>query len=1298
MSCLISSHLSSVRKFAALTLAAGFSCLSMPNLAMAQQPDANHGAWTGNFVRDPGFEEDFVNNHAEPHVISFKGDWFYNQRDLTPDYWNLKGEWTWNEQAPHSGHKSLKLAAGATASQDYKGAVYQEGGSAWSPAQALPMAIDRPERFREPWRATVWCRGGGTIRLGGVEAKAPTGDAWSQVTVECPVDKVDKDGSMQVTLTGPGEFDDLTVQEQMPDTPNLLPNGGFEQVDGKGYPYGWSYQKKFDWIGPTYYVFTDWMHFHEPNRGPVTTDKLIYNTGKRSLRFDVYPGDEKFVESDPIELNQDQPHIVEVSALVRADRIKLIDIRCVNQDGANLPCYYPVQPEYSSGGTALFGNGTFGWRYIRKFFAMPFNAPVKSIRVRLAARGFNGNTLDDSGTRSYACQAGTIWWDNVRVTERTSSEAELRARKVSLPGENAAEPNGEVQATSINLGERLYGDNELKLAVRNLGDSGNFRLELTTTLPGAKPVVSNSHRLYLATGDRGVLTVPYHIGKLAGDLKQQGTFRLRLRRDKSLVTDTTYAFNTWPVIVDFDVSRHYNLPAENPVTTSFNIGVASSTLAKVKRLVIRVKRFKDGAILAQKVVTDLPGEFALTRRALPDAPAKSYEFNLPTPAWWTDRTNLLLEKLDLSRLKVWPQDYPTRDSVVQVYAYDAAGKLLFADSSDGFCRVQAPPRQEAIKTVQVREDGAVLINGKPRFLTGATHQNTRTTHTPEIIAQLGLMGHRMPSGKFADTEKMWKDYGLYALQQKPVDNGDTTAAYTSMTPEQKAAFEKFVQEGGMQSVVSINTGGWETHIPDTPEARAGHVALNDWIRQLTQRPIAWSSSGGYNAWNMSDFPYYDIVHAETEMWGPMDFNTIFLPYMRKLRNSPTTWVYLPQLYDNTPYERYRFETYENIIRGSAGVEMIQGIGDPTFNRGLAGELRYLEAPLYSQDKAPEVKIEPNISHKVTRYNGKIYILATNCGPIALGRWKWNTAIKHSGKASHEGDSVNRLWQRPGGVRLHGFRGMPNPELIQSGDKIVQYVWIDPHDRPDWVGVAVRGDGRFSHVGVLGDFDYEKFRENYGNIFMYSELEQSVWHEINYVMDPDTYQLAIKVMGQKWADDIKKTADAERAVVDKKAYQAEHFYNVGAVPEGGQWVRMELDADMLGLTGKLVDGFAYMTHNGRALWDYSALERDGKIVRVFCEDTVGIDRSLLNNVRFSIPGLSPKAHVRALFEQRTLPVKQGSFTDNFQGVNTYGYEAGGVVGNMFGTVKDDNRVLPRLMPSGYGYSYGPTAVHIYEIQP
>lgn len=245
-------------------------------------------------------------------------------------------------------------------------------------------------------------------------------------------------------------------------------------------------------------------------------------------------------------------------------------------------------------------------------------------------------------------------------------------------------------------------------------------------------------------------------------------------------------------------------------------------------------------------------------------------------------------------------------------------------------------------------------------------------------------------------------------------------------------------------------------------------------------------------------------------------------------------------------------------------------------------------------------------------------------------------------------------------------------------------------------LAVRGDGRFAHNAVLGGFNFDKFKADYGNILMYSELEHSVWHEINWVFDEPTYQQSIKLMGQAWADNMKKSADTYRGVIEKQIYQPANFNSLGGLPEAGQWVKMEIDAEKVGLVGKLVDGFAYLTKNGRALWDNTALERDGKIVHVFCEDTVGIDRALLPSVRINVPGMKAGTKIKALFEDRTITAVDGGFTDDFVGTDTYGEEGSGVEGDLTGFVKDPNRELPRMMPSGTGYKYGPTSVHIYEI--
>lgn len=1275
----------------------------VPTAALAAGPEG----WSGNLVVNPGFEEDFVNVNSESHVLSFKGDWYYNQQDLIPDYWepglneNRQG-WVWNHGGAHSGKSSLKLPAGNSANQGFARAMTQSGGGAWGGVNNAAIAISRGEesRFALPWRVSVWCRGGGKVSLAcgktAVTAAARGGSGWEQIMVELPTDKIGSPSALcVVSLQGPGEFDDVVVQEKLPDSPNLVANGTFEQTTADGYPVGWSAQKKWWAIGPTYYVWTDWNHVFRNNRGTVTTDALVSHTGKQSLRFDVHPGDEKFIESDLVTLNQDATHPLEVGVWVRADRINLIDVRLVDEEGDYMPGYRPRQPENQSGGSFLYGNGTFDWRYVRKFFDVNNKKPVKGVRVRLCARGFNGHTLDDFGTRSYCSQVGTVWWDDVRLYERTSDANALRSRGAKIPAPVTVTPGALVDGR-IDLGQRFWGQNTLTYSFKNGGSGGSFQLRLETMFPGGKPAVTTSGAVAVGGGQAGTLQVPYEVNRLAADVLRQGTFKLEVLQDGRPLATETYTFNTWPVITDIDVSRAYNYPNENPVTTSINFGVSDQTLARVKSVQLELYRPSDKKVLATQSISNLPQAFASTLASLPTS--KSYEFNFPTPSYWVDRTNLVILKLDLSPLKIHPHNMPVRDTVLVVRGVDASGKTLFVDHSDAFGRMQPPPPQPAIESVKIREDGAVLINGQPRYLSGATHQHNRLNHDIPIIAQMGMMGHRLPQQiKNEQLLEMFTKYHLYCLQAKPDPSIGGVTPVVVLKPDAKQRFEAWIAQGGMKNVVSINTGGWEATIDfHNPGVVAAHKATNDYIRQITKRPICISTSGAYNAWWLHELTIYDINQAETEMWGPMDFNTIFTPYMKKA-GKLTAWAYLPQLYDNTPYERYRFETYENIIRGSCGTSMIQGIGDPSFNRGLAGELRALEQPLNSLDKAPAVTFEPNVSHKVTSYQGKTYVLSTNAGPVRCGNWKWNTETKHSGRASHEGDSVNTRWFRPGDVRIHGFRGLPLPEMVQKGDKIVQYVWLDPKETPDWVGVAVRGDGRFSHVGTLGNFNWETFRQNLGNVLMFSELEHSVWHSINWVMDDAHYKTAVKVMGQADADRIRKGFEAGRKEVDEHTYKGTDFHSQGSLPRAGSWHRIELDADAVGLTGKLVDGFAYLTHKGRALWDYSALERNGEVVRVFCEDTVGIDRALLADVQIKVPGLRAGSKVKVLFEDRHIVAGDGGFSDNFEGIDTYGYEGDAVEGDMLGFVTDEDRQVVQMMPSGYGYKYGPTAVHIYEIE-
>jgi len=1284
--------------------------LVLPTLALAE--------WSGNMAVNPGFEEDFVNPDGEGAVLAFKGDWYYGQTDGVPDYWALKAGWEWRTDKPHGGGHYLRLADKAAASRDFAVAVTHSGGGAWGGTHVAVPPCARPEQFPRSVRASVMCRKGGQIKLtcGGVSKTAglpPVGDAaWHKVQVEIPAaeQKPGSYQSMKVELIGPGDFDDVVLQEELDGSPNLLPNASFEALTD-GFPTGWSKQRKYTWMGPTYYIWTDWYHFHQPNRGEVALDTLITRSGRNALRFDVLPGDEKLVEGPEVVLNQDAPRLIEISAMVRADRIMLIDLRAADQDGVDLPCARPRHPEpkatpgqRTTTASALYGNGTFGWRYVRKVFAPRGNQPLKSVRVRLCARGFNGCTLDDGGTRHYCLQAGTVWWDDVRVVERASTAAQLKARGVKFPAVKTAQlAPAPVRITEIDFGERLVGRSNTVTLTLETKAKVSVWFANCYVMPG---VVSMNET---ETSERGSgrMVFPYDVHQPVGDFERPGTLKVEALRGGKVVGATRISYYTWPKVADFDFESHLTYPNENPVVCTVNLGVTKAMLNRTKTIELILTRVRDDSQISKQVIKDVKG-------ALREGAAGKWKDGCLAGAYSihvADHTNLIALSLNLSKLKVWPQDEPTLDTYVHLRALDKSGKLLFEAKSQRIGRVQAfdRNRMQLAKTVEVRkEDGAVLVNGEPAFLTGGTHQNARLSHGPKELALYGFRGYRLTGGSpKGGYDLMWPKYKLWELQTKPVAGAGTTAIHTQLTEQQFAELKKVVDAGKHLNVISYNTGGWEACLSDKSKWPA-HYASNDRIRKMTGRPIAISTSGAYNAWEFSEyFPWYDINHAETEMWGPMDFNTIYTPHMK--RRAPagrrSTWVYLPQLYDNHPYARLRFETYENIIRGSAGYSMIQGIGDPTFNRAMCGELRYLEKPLYSLDKAPGVKLSPDVSHKATRYKDKLYVLATNAGPIRIGAWTWNEGEKFSGRASHDGDSRNAAWPNPNGWHLHGYRGDPcggNVPVIQAGDKIVQYVRVDPKDKPDCIAFGIRGDGMFAHNVTLGKFTFAQFTGDASNVFFYTELNHSTWHHVGSYFDKEKEALARKIMGEKYAANVRASSDKQHKWVTDNIYKPGHFVSLGALPTPGEWRKIEVPAEKIGLVGKLVDGFFFAAKGGRALWDHTALVRGGKEIAVFCEDSMGVPPAELAEVTIAVPGVADGTQVKVLFEERTLTVKGGKFTDSFVGTDAYGREWGGVEGDNYaympGRGQHDFRELVTLLPSGYGYDYndGKACVHVYEI--
>ena len=155
----------------------------------------------------------------------------------------------------------------------------------------------------------------------------------------------------------------------------------------------------------------------------------------------------KVVVSDPIALNQTEPRLIEVQAWVKTDRLAMLQIDAQDDKGQRLDGFNFIQK-------MPFSIGTNDWRLIRQVFRP--RQPLKSVRLKLCARGVNGYTLKDTGAQPQNNVTGTIWWDGIRLTEPESSAPELQGRGVKAADAAAAAPAGP-SLENLDLGERLLG-------------------------------------------------------------------------------------------------------------------------------------------------------------------------------------------------------------------------------------------------------------------------------------------------------------------------------------------------------------------------------------------------------------------------------------------------------------------------------------------------------------------------------------------------------------------------------------------------------------------------------------------------------------------------------------------------------------------------------------------------------------------------------------------------------------------------------------------------------------------------
>ena len=1258
-----------------------------------------------NLLRNGDFQDDWSTQLPElkNHHWNYSTE-VYNRRDYNPDGWRLSGKWEWTNADAPRGHRKLVMASPARVVQSVNWVTINNSAklSGWPDAGGFPgpeavrsknplLIYVRDLDFRVKLSGTnvpkdaakivvAWSSNSpvddplGEKRVVSATTAVPEGTyAAKEVVVKLPMqkwlDEAKKDpmfaaqgalipvaATVEIAYAdkqaGSLELIEATLEEPHPAAWNLMPDGGFEQVKD-GWPVGWSKPQKYRYFPPgLYYIFNTWHNSNSANRGKTELDSLISYDDRYALRMNVPPGDEVSVVSDPLVLNQKEARLIEVSAFVKTDQLAMFQIDAEDENGKRIDGFNFIHK-------AMPSVGTNDWRFVRQVFRPA--APLKSIRLKLAARGTNGYTLDDTSFQPQQNASGTIWWDEIRLFEPDMSEAEGRAR-----GLKRVEPGGAgtpVHLAKFDLGERLLGKNELTAEVVNPGDkSGSYFLKLE--LPGdTEPRVFKSEPVALGSRQRKSVRLEYALtepGRAYTDVP--GKLSLVDAKTNAAVSEATYSFTTWTTPIDLQLGALYLRPNQKQFVRA-NLGLTYAEMQKVKELRLEVLRRGSGEVLKTFAVPATLADIQKQRAKIPDGLRGDFR-------------NLVLADLDLSFLPVQPFADPQRNWVIRASAIDTTGKSAWSVTSQPFCRLAHDGPQPPITSVKINEHGDFLVNDKPWMPWGVTYGHNPVYDGPAESGKYHDLANLRPwglydrhGGNLADRslwdlnclrhvegalvkpmqlEEMWKK-GLYA---STVFIPPPTAK--NPWPDDHL---KYLRTAPM--VAAVSRGPEEAFgyfYPMTAQQLDAVKAEADYLRKATGKPVMVGHGGYWTRLELEKVPFFDIFDPETEPWYPAPVHTDLAPLVAG--KAKTIWL-RPQMYESVPYERWRYHVYAELMRGARGWQIAHGPGDASLMRGLHAELRYLQPFVYSKEQPPAVTIEPGVEFMTRKLGNKTLVVAATTHGMSFGNWQWSNEKSEHGRARvtadphvfrDESDGYHATGD-PAAPSLvpHGIQYLPNAQKGPAGSKLVTWAKLDVKNPPKSLVAVVKGDGRWTHAAGWGAADFAKVR---------SDNATSFWFLRTF------YRHARGFLG--WGDKV--PAQALELIPDKPVA-------MGDLPKAGEWVKLEIPLEKAGAAGKLVDGVGFLHDGGRVWWTNTVIVTpDGKETVVFGDYEDRPDPTTLEKTKIVVAGLKKGTKVRVLFEDREIVAEDGFFVDDFRGVDLY----------------------QRYGGERSGYGNAPVALHAYEV--
>lgn len=1289
--------------------------------------------YAGNLLQNADFQSDWLTLSPQSRTLTwcFIPDYF-NRRDYNPDAWQCSGNWAWEQADALPGERRLMLQGLNTEiRQSVNWALIFDDhvlppNSQIADDGGFPLAqtviSERPLSMVRDVTLTVRFRGTGVPANAGrmevmfdsvastVSASVPWPSGtydWRTMSVTLPAEQwlsqtPSAGGAARVlpmfararliynNSQGSIELGHASLSEPGPDGPNLLANGSFESLDENDYPVGWSQPEKYlRFPLKLFYLFQTWHNALSDNRGPVISDDTVSRSGARSLKMIMPSGDEKMITSDPIQLNQQENRLIEVSAWVKTDRMAMLHVGALDQDDQPIPGYSIIQKANVTGTPANIYEYTSpfqftivsdnDWVLLRQVFRS--TAPLQSIRLQLCARGVNGYTLDDAGEQPQNHVTGTVWWDDVRVYEPESTMVELASRGV----QRAFNPQGlpGVQLHGLDMGERMPGLNRLQATVSNPGPTQSLRLRWRFESPTGVISSFESDEQTVVSGARVPFTLFYDISEGTPAYSEyKATLEVINYAGVPLAVNELW-FSTWTTPIDIQLGALYAPPDYTNQYVRMNLGLSSLSLESMQKVRLEIlRRHTEELVHVQEHDVNL--QTLENRRDR--IPIEVYD----------DFRALVLKDLDISMLPVQPFDEPERQWFVRVKALDGNTNVLVQADSPPFCRQAHDGPQPGIEQVTITTNNLLFVNGEPWMPWGRIYDNIPTYNGPaegvsgfrdlqNMPRWINPYGWRWGLNTNSRAEDDFNVKRYYRRVQTPqltlindwVNDNIQCATAFAFGYQVYTMSGMFARMGGEANanayldwaatapmVVSLGPGIEEVFSEfaiRTPQELDGLRQITEYLRDRSGKPIMVGHGGYWNRFEFEKVPFFDIYDPETEPLFPANLHTDLQPLIRG--EAKTIWL-RPQLYEHVPYERWRFHTYVEMMRGCRGWQMAHGPGDLSLFRGLHGELRYLTPMAFSSDMGPEVAIVPDMEHMVRRVDDTTFIMAATTRGLAVGRYRWDDDVpspvgrsrRTTGRSEARNEDLSYVMGHETlftGPTLHGMNNMPDSRSWPDNSVLKQWFKLDADAPPSHMAFVVKVDGRWTHGAYWGDLDPD------------------------FSSTPQRQEWFIRMLYKQAAGFAIAGGWGALLYEENKQYTMTNGVYMGDMPSAGEWHLMTLPLSDLGISTQMVDGVA-MIHDesGTVWWSHTTLEDPQGHSSTLFGNAETHPPHQLENTRLYVEGLTNGTPVRVLFEDRSIIARDGYFEDDFRGEDLYQRFGGDF---------------------GLGYGAAPVALHIYEIE-